>query len=101
MLKNKFIKIQVWDHGRIDGDIISVHVNGKEIISNYTLKRGYYEINCTLDENFRNDIILFAHNVGSISPNTAAIKIYDGYKNEQLILNATLGTSEAIVVNVN
>jgi hypothetical protein len=69
--------ISVWDKGTVDGDIISLIANGQTIISNFTLAGPATKKTVTYDfgANGFNYLVLYAHNEGSLSPNTAAISI--------------------------
>lgn len=79
-LQNRKVRISVWDNGQIDGDIVSVYVNGKQVIRQITLDgpSNKYSIDVTLDYEGYNYILLYAHNEGSIPPNTASISVDDG-----------------------
>jgi len=69
--------ISLWDHGTIDGDIVSFYVNNKKVVSELTLDgpNNKYTFDITLENNGYNYVSLFAHNLGDINPNTAAISI--------------------------
>ncbi|UXP32275.1 hypothetical protein N6H18_18210 [Reichenbachiella agarivorans] len=71
------VTISLWDHGQIDGDIVSFYVNGKEVVSNLTLDgpSNKYTFTRTLEYNGFNYVRLKAHNLGDISPNTATVSI--------------------------
>ena len=102
-ISSRKITISVWDHGKIDGDIISVYVNGKEIITEKTLDGplNKFVINTTLEFDGYNYLLLYAHNEGSISPNTAAISIDDGTNKRDFILRPNLSTNGAVDLIVN
>ena len=52
-----------------------------------------------LDENIvKNEIILFAENLGSISPNTALIVVNSGDKRYQLFSNTDQGKNAVLVI---
>jgi len=98
---SKYLTIQAFDHGRIDGDIVSIYINGETVISSYSLQGSPKTVQVTLNEHDRNDLFLFAHNVGSVPPNTVALRISDGISNEKIELNSNLGYCEAIVIHIN
>ena len=97
-LSNRDITISVWDHGKIDGDIVSIYVNGELLINEKTLNgpSDKIEVNTTLDYNGYNYILLYAHNEGRISPNTAAIRIDDGVSTEDFTLESNLSTNGTV-----
>lgn len=100
---NREITISVWDHGQIDGDIISIYVNGDEIIAERTLNgpADKYVVTTTLEYNGYNYLLLYAHNEGSISPNTASLSINDGENTKEFVLEANLETNGAVDLIVN
>jgi hypothetical protein len=100
-VNNKVIRINLWDHGRQDDDIISIYLNGIEIVSEYSLtyiKKGF---ELTLDTDKPNDLFLYAHNLGRFPPNTVSIEVIDGDNSENIILNSDLSRCEAVLINVN
>ena len=98
--QNPDIIIEYWDHMKIDGDIISLYLNGKEIISKYTLKREKEKTNIRLRSDMPNDLFLFAHNEGMNPPNTVSIKISDGITSQSFILESDLNSCEAVLIKV-
>ncbi len=97
-LSSRDVTISVWDHGIIDGDVVSIYVNGELLIDEETLNgpSDKIEVNTTLEYNGYNYILLYAHNEGSISPNTAAIRIDDGVSTEDFTLESNLSTNGAV-----
>ncbi len=103
-LSSRNIKISVWDSGAlIDGDIVSVYVNGRLVIDEVTLKSPSekFEISTTLDYNGYNYILLYAHNEGTSPPNTAAISIDDGVSVEDFTLTSDLNTNGTVNLIIN
>lgn len=94
------ITISLWDHGRQDGDIVSIYLNGEPVVSKHTLtyKKKVYQVN--LDTAKPNDLFLYAHNLGRFAPNTVSIEINDGSTAENIILNSDLKSCEAVLINV-
>ncbi len=70
-----YTSVDLWDHSDEDGDIISIFVNGREVLSRHTLGRQRNTIRIQLDPNIVNEIVVFAHNTGRLGPNTAQIAI--------------------------
>jgi hypothetical protein len=102
-LESRNIEISVWDHGRIDGDIVSIYVNGRIIIDSYMLNgpSDKYTVSTTLENKGYNYILLYAHNEGDISPNTATISIVDGVSTEVFTLDANLVTNGTVDIVVD
>lgn len=98
--ENEKIKVSVWDHGRQDGDIVSIYLNGFTVISKHRLTYRKKPIEITLDPNKKNDLFLYAHNLGEFAPNTVAIEISDGKTSENIVLNSDLKSCEAVMISV-
>ncbi len=97
---NENIKINLRDHGRVDGDIVSIYLNGVAIVSEYLLTYRNKTFEVKLDPTKPNDLFLYAHNLGKSPPNTVAIEIKDGPASEKIILNSDLKSCEAIIIKV-
>lgn len=97
---SEILTVSIWDHGRQDGDIVSIYLNGKAIISKHSLtyRKKYFELK--LDPNKSNDLFLYAHNLGTAPPNTVSIEISDGTLSENIVLNSDLKSCEAVLISV-
>jgi len=97
-LNERKITVSVWDHGQIDGDIITIYVNGTKHVTNRKLAGpgGKITFTTTLKYKGYNYILLYAHNVGNIPPNTAAISITSGGVSKEFTLNANLDENGAV-----
>nr|MBI1230298.1 hypothetical protein [Cytophagales bacterium] len=102
-INNTKVTISVWDHGQIDGDIVSIYVNGKLFIDEEVLDGPNFPITFDTDLEFSgyNYVLLYAHNEGSIPPNTCTISIDDGDVNEEFVLRSNLSTNGAVNIVVN
>ena len=96
-VKKRNLTISVWDYNTIDGDIISLKLGPEWILTNYTLTGEKYVLHATL-LGFSEDLILYAHNVGMVPPNTAAISVYDGLTTQRISLESSMESSEAIKI---
>lgn len=94
------ITVKIWDHGRQDGDIVSIYLNGTSVVSKHYLTYYKREFKIKLDPNRSNDLFLYAHNLGASPPNTVSIEITDGTKSENMILNSDLKSCEAVMISV-
>ncbi len=99
-VQNVNIKINLRDHGRVDGDIVSIYLNGEAVVSKYLLTYRNKTFDLKLDPDKPNDLFLYAHNLGKSPPNTVAIEIKDGRLSEKIILNSDLKKCEAILIKV-
>lgn len=91
------IRIRVWDSGVVDGDVVTLFLNGKIILEKYRVNKSKYSIPVRLsaDDNF---LILHAEDLGDIPPNTIAVSVFDGVKEQMLVLSSDLKTSGAVLV---
>ena len=94
------IIIKIWDHGRQDGDIVSIYLNGVSVVSKYYLTYWKKEFKVKLDPKKSNDLFLYAHNLGDSPPNTVSVEISDGKKSENIVLNSDLQSCEAVLISV-
>jgi hypothetical protein len=99
-VNNHIIQINLWDHGRQDGDIVSIYLNGYAIVAQYNLTYQKKGFQLKLDPTQPNDLFLYAHNLGRYPPNTVSIEIIDGEESENIILNSDLSRCEAVLINV-
>ncbi len=92
------ITLNIFDNGTVDGDSISVYYNGKLLVANRGLTEKAIVVNLMLDEKAtQHEIVLFAHNLGSIPPNTALIVVNAGEQRFELSSSASL-TENAVLV---
>ncbi len=91
------VKVKVWDHQMVDGDRISLNLNGKWVLEDYTLEKNQYVFEIELQEG-TNLLILHALNLGKYHPNTAAIIVEDDKKEHQVILESDLQTSGTLEI---
>ncbi len=96
-VKNRTIRIRVWDNGTIDGDICTLFLNGEMILKNYRVTRIKHETIVKLEKPV-NYLILHAINTGSISPNTVAVSVDDGTQEQVVIVSSNLKTSGAVMI---
>lgn len=96
-VKNRKLTINVWDHNTIDGDIISLKLGEEWILAEYELTAKKKQIDLTLT-GFGQDLVLYAHNVGMVPPNTASISVFDGITTQRVSLESNMETSEAIKI---
>jgi WD40 repeat protein len=92
------ITLVIWDNQVVDGDSISIYYNQKPIIKNHYLsaEKIFYHLALKPGEN---EILLYAHNLGMIPPNTAYIGVIYGRKQTELYLNSDLEKCERFIIN--
>ncbi len=91
------LRVDVYDNGEIDGDIISVFYNQQLILFNQKLTHKSIHINLVLDSTKEyNEITMFAENLGLIPPNTALMVITDGKNKYDIRLSSNMEKNAAI-----
>jgi len=96
---SRITSIEVWDHGVIDGDIVSIIANGDRIIDEVELDGPNNPVSRDYDFGFNgfNYLVLYAHNEGDISPNTCTVAI----NGVEFILEANLSTNGSFDIIVD
>ena len=94
----KELMIRVVDNAITDGDTISIIHNGQLIAEKIPVTERPYPITIHLSkENPYHEVILVAHNLGSIPPNTALLLINYGDKEAHLYAIADLSKNALII----
>ena len=89
--------IEIYDYGKQDGDIISLFLNDKPVLTKHLLTHKHHKFKLKLDKNLKkNKLVLFAHNLGDEPPNTAEIIIKDGGFVKIIRLSSNLNESDII-----
>lgn len=91
------IKLSVWDNGIVDGDIVTLFLNGNQILKRHRVNKSKmtFPIEVQSGENL---LILHAEDLGSVSPNTVAVSINDGFTEQVIILSSNLRESGAVLI---
>ncbi len=91
--------LSFYDNGVVDGDAISVYVNGQNVISNARLTEAAIKktIHFTSTNSDSIQLTLTAENLGSLPPNTGMVIIQDGENKYQVHFSADLQTNATIV----
>ncbi len=89
--------IEIYDRSVVDGDSISLNLNGEWILQEYMVVKAKLKLHVKINPNATNNyLILYAHNLGEISPNTAAVQLIIGGKEYRLTLSSDLKKSGAL-----
>jgi hypothetical protein len=89
--------LHIYDGGVIDGDIISVQLNGDEILTKYTLTKQKHRIKLYLKGKV-NTISITAENIGKTPPNTANFILTDGKKHYKIRAFNDLGGIAKVIL---
>ena len=101
------INIKVWDHGTQDGDIITLQLGGTTVLGGFDLNScGGSEpasapcaiMNLPFPAGTQVPVTITAHNEGSVSPNTASLKIEGGCTPETQHWGLKTGQSASIFI---
>jgi hypothetical protein len=95
-VKNNKIKIDLYDDGEIDNDIVSVYFNKSLIVDQKSLTASAHSITLNLEAGKTNELVLYADNLGSIPPNTALMVITDGATRHEVRLSADMKNNASI-----
>lgn len=89
--------IEIWDKSVADGDSISLNLNGDWILESYEVVKTKLKMKVKINPDSPNNyLILYAHNLGEISPNTAAVSVLIDGQEYKLTLTSDLKTSGAL-----
>ena len=89
--------VQVWDGGIVDGDVITLSVNNKEVLTDYTLTKEKKEISFP----FSGDtmiITIMAGDEGIAPPNTAQMTLIDGSEEHKITAFNKKGKTASVVL---
>lgn len=90
-VENESIKIDMYDNGEIDGDSVSLFLNGKLLVGHKRLTTKPLTIRIPLEElEDENELVMYADNLGSIPPNTALMIVTDGHKRYEVRITSDL-----------
>lgn len=92
---HKHVRVRVWDRNEVDGDVVSLFMNDQLIKKNLKLRRRKKSFTVKLNPG-SNILVMYAENLGSIPPNTAALEIKDGKKKRNVNLVSDNGKSGAV-----
>lgn len=93
------LRISFYDNGDIDGDSISVFMNGQPVLSKKELDVRGLNMYVKLDSTKAvNELSMFAENLGKYPPNTALMVVYDGEKRHEIYLSSSLTQNASVRV---
>ncbi len=91
--------LALYDNGEVDGDTVSVLLNGEVLLEKQGLKASAVRKNILIPSG-QNELtlVLFAENLGAYPPNTGLLVIRDGDKQYQLRFSADLKQNATIIL---
>jgi hypothetical protein len=91
------LRVDVYDNGEIDGDMISLFYNKKLILNNQKLTHKSIQLKLGVDSLMEyNEISMFAENLGLIPPNTALMVVVDGKKRHEIRVSSNMNKNATI-----
>jgi hypothetical protein len=98
IINSPSISIDLYDNGTIDNDTIMIFDNKVLLQENKRLsyKATHFEVNFNKDNN-RHEIIIVAHNLGTVPPNTALMVVKDGNNRQEIYITSTLSVNAMII----
>ena len=96
LVKSNKIKVDLYDDGEIDNDIVSVYFNKSLIVDQKSLTATAHSFTLNLEAGKINELILYADNLGSIPPNTALMVITDGETRHEIRLSTDLKNNASV-----
>jgi hypothetical protein len=97
--KTDSLVFTLYDNGIVDGDTVSILMNGNLIFVKQELtEKPVSKTIYTKDIPDSSMLILYAENLGSIPPNTGLLLIYDGKTRYEIFFSADLETNAAVIL---
>jgi hypothetical protein len=97
LVSSDSLRISFYDNGDIDGDSISVFLNGQPVLAKKELDVKGLNMYIKLDNSKTvNELSMFAENLGKYPPNTALMVVYDGEKRHEIYLSSSLTQNSSV-----
>jgi len=91
--------LALYDNGEVDGDTVSVLLNGEVIVAKQCLKTTAFKKTIYIPAgDFQANIVLYAENLGVYPPNTGLLVIIDGEERHNIRFSADYKKNSAIVL---
>ena len=97
--KNDSLVLSLYDNGIVDGDTVSVFLNGEPIFLKQMLKAVATKKTIYISQKMDSvQLVLFAENLGTIPPNTGLLTVRDGDDVYQVRFSADLQRNASIIL---
>jgi hypothetical protein len=91
--------LALYDNGEVDGDTVSVLLNGEVIVAKQCLKTVAFKKTIYIPAgDFQANIVLYAENLGVYPPNTGLLVVIDGEERHNIRFSADYNKNSAIVL---
>ena len=96
---SKKISLDLFDNGTIDNDTIIVFDNKKLLVNKKRLSYKAIHLDFNFTENMReHEVIIVAHNMGTVPPNTALLLFKDGKVRQEYFITSTNKMNAKILI---
>ncbi|RYY39790.1 MAG: hypothetical protein EOO08_08955 [Chitinophagaceae bacterium] len=92
------IQIALYDNGLVDGDSVSVVLNGEPLLRNVKLSEQAVRHTIKLPAGNDYELVLMAENLGTLPPNTGLLVVTDGAERYNVYFSADLNTNARIII---
>jgi hypothetical protein len=93
------IVISLYDNGEVDGDTVSILLNGKVILSRQGLtEKAITKTIYASDIGDSSELVMFAENLGRIPPNSGLLVIQSGYERYHVQFSGDLQHSSGVIL---
>jgi len=95
-------KVDLYDDGDIDGDIVTVYYNGKLLVENKKLTDKPLSFNLATDPSkTENELLIYAENEGDIPPNTALMIVTETSNRTEVRIAADAKKNGVVIFSKN
>ena len=96
--KTDSLELTLYDNGEVDGDTVSVLMNGEVIMPRVGLSTNVVRKKVsTINSGDSIVLVMYAENLGSLPPNTGLLIVYDGETRHEIRFSGNLQKNAAIV----
>jgi len=91
-------KVDLYDDGDVDGDIVSIYYNGSLLLDKQKLTEKALTLDLTADSSrAENELLIYAENEGDIPPNTALMIVTEGNNRSEVRISADTKKNGVII----
>lgn len=95
-VEQKTFKVELYDNGQIDGDTVSLYLNGRLMVSRQRLSTNPISLVIDLSDDEEQELVMYAENLGTIPPNTALMVVTIGDKRYEVNITSSEQTNGAV-----
>ncbi|MEO6489091.1 MAG: hypothetical protein ABIO04_04050 [Ferruginibacter sp.] len=93
------LQLSLYDNGEIDGDTVSVLMNGKILIAKAGLGTNAVRKTIYVPQNSESiELVMYAENLGTIAPNTGLLVLHDGKSIYEIRFSGDLKKNASIIL---